>query len=205
MDGYNKNVSFGTDFALNLGGLVSSISQAQLYQAQGQYAEKIGEINARFAEMEAKEVVEAGGREASEHGKTINQMVGKQRAAFAGGNIKVGSGTALAIQQQTLEMGYAEQREIRNNAWRKAFGLKTEAFNQRMAGSAAKIKASQEATGTLIGGAINFSKDSLKSYRDNYGSMTQKSSIEKQVEKELNTKKANDAGTFDPATYGRIA
>ena len=188
---YNKNASFNVDFALSLGGMVSGIAQANAMRAQGDYAVKIGEMNARFAEMEARSVTEAGDKEASEHGKQINQMVGAQKAAFAGGNIKVDSGTALAIRKQTMEIGYAEQRTIRNNAWRKAFGLQTDAFNSRQSGIAKRNIASQRAASTLVTGALGFSKDVMESYRDNYGSDTTK----------VKNKIADSAQVYDPATY----
>lgn len=190
---YNKNASFTVDFATSLGGLVSGIAQANAMKAQGDYAMKIGEMNARFAEMEAKEVIEAGDKEASEHGKQINQMVGAQKAAFAGGNIKVDSGTALAVRKQTMEIGYAEQRTIRNNAWRKAFGLQTDAFNSRQSGIAGRNRANQQATSTLLTGVSSFAKGVGTSYRDNYGP----GSTDKKVE----TKKTEVSKIYDPATY----
>lgn len=167
--GYNRGLGFSTDIALGIGGLVSSIAQSEALSLQGQYAEKISEMNARFAEMEAKDVVEAGDKAASEHGRKINQMIGAQKAGFAAGNVKVGSGTAAIIQKQTREIGFDEQRAIRNNAWREAFGLKTQAFNYRAQGSAEKQRYSAEAQTTLITGGLKFAKGLSESYHEYYG------------------------------------
>ena len=162
---YNESLGFGVDFTASLGQMVAGIAQANAMRAQGAYERKVAEMNARFAEMEAKEVIEAGNREASEHGRKINQMVGAQRARFAGGNIKVGSGSALQIQKQTMELGREEQRTIRNNAWRRAFGLKTESFNYRQRGEAAESRALAGGGATLATSALGFAKDLNEAYR----------------------------------------
>lgn len=162
------NQKFAANFMTGISGLASSYAQAEAAKAQGQYAETVARINARFAEIEAREIKKQGERQAIEHGKKINQIVGAQRAAAAAQGILVGSGSAGQLEKETREIGYEEQQTIRNNAWRKAFGFKQESESTRLSGEFARSAADFEARNTLIGAGLNFTTEVASGYRNAY-------------------------------------
>lgn len=153
-----------------------AISQSYMQQAQGEYAaanatwqRTQAEINARFAEMEAEDVLRRGDKEANEHQKKVRQVVGSQRAALAAQGIQVDSDTALELQRETSEIGSLDAQTIKNNAWRQAFGFKQEAISSRFAGEIAALTGQQQqsfanfqARNTLITGGISAIGTGLK-------------------------------------------
>lgn len=164
-----------------------AFSQAQAAKAQGEFEKQQAEINARFADMKAKEAIRIGDRSAAQHGRKIKSLVGKQRASLAAQGIQVDTGTAEEIQEQTLEIGREEMEIIRNNAWREAFGYKSQAAGDRMSGQMAESAGRFQATGTLISGGLKA--------MDTYSRSSQLQSSTKFEA----PKSANVAMTWDPA------
>lgn len=149
------NLNLATSFMSGITSLAGAYAQGQAARAQADYASTVANINNRFAEIEARDIIKTGDERAAEHGKNIKQLVGKQRAGFAAGNVLVGSGTAGAIEDQTREIGFEEQQNIRNNAWKQAFGVKLQARSQVLEAKNQSRAADFEARNTLITGGLN--------------------------------------------------
>lgn len=105
--------------------------QGIINQANAEFQATQNEINARFAEIKATEIIEQGNEEAQEYQKRVRQTVGSQRATLAAQGIVVDSDTALDLQTEAAEIGALDVETIKNNAWRQAFGYKQEAVSQR--------------------------------------------------------------------------
>jgi hypothetical protein len=79
----------------------------------GQGAEKeaadsqadLADYNAAVAELQAKDAETRGAEEANRFRKSVNVMVGAQRAGFAAGNIDVGFGSAVDVQADAAFLG----------------------------------------------------------------------------------------------------
>lgn len=106
-------------------------------QANVQVAE--AEINKRFAEIQAKDMIERGSKEAIEHQKKVNQTVGAQRAAAAASGVVVDDGSSLEIQTETAEIGALDVNTIKSNAYRQAFGFKQQALGYEFQARSAKL------------------------------------------------------------------
>ena len=150
-----KNINFAASMVSEIGGLATSFAQAQAIQGQAGYRSTLAQINSRFASMESRDIIKQGNKRAIEQGKNIKQLVGKQKAGFASGNVLVGDGTAAQIENQTIEIGQEEQRNIRNNAWKQAFGIRQQARSAEVAADNAKRQADFESKNTLIAGALS--------------------------------------------------
>lgn len=120
---------------------VSKINQ-QIQLQNADYARKIGEVEAQKSGM-----------------KTAN-VVAQTRTAQAGSGLDVNSGSNVDVRNSEIAIGQQDQRIIRANAARQAYGFETEALTadttaklQMMGADTAKTTGNIAATGTLIGTA----------------------------------------------------
>jgi len=136
-------------------------AEGMIASAQAEFDATQNEINARFAEVRATEIIEQGDEDAREYQKKVKQTVGSQRAALAAQGIEVETGTALELQLETAEQGALDVETIKNNAWRQSFGYEQEAVSQRFqaamtrtAGRFQKTQSQAAARQTLVAGGL---------------------------------------------------
>lgn len=146
----------GATGAIALAGssLIGGFQQAGAARAQARASKAQGEIAARQAEIQAEDALKRGEESARQAKQQTKQLIGKQRAAQAAQGIDVGSGTALDIQAETAEFGAIDESRIRLNAYREAWGFKTEANTSRTAGRLGALSAKQEARSSLLTGGL---------------------------------------------------
>ncbi len=126
----------------------SAYSQVQAANAQQKLADK----NADLIDKQATDAVNRGEMDARQERTRTSQVRAAQRVAFATQGVDVGSGTAADLQSQTGELGAINQAQIRDNAFREAWGLNAQASNQRLGGRYAAAAGTNNAIGTAIGG-----------------------------------------------------
>ena len=134
--------------------LAGGLAGAFAARSQGRTAQRFAELNARAAELRAKDAIRRGEVAVSKFRKSSKILKGKQIAALAGQGIDVATGTAAEIQAETERMTTEDVIEIRNNAWREAFGLEFEAISIRGQGSFARSQANQQAFSSLLTGGL---------------------------------------------------
>lgn len=149
-----RNINFASGIVNEIGSFASSLAQASAVQGDADYQMTLATINNRFASIESRDIIKTADKRATEHSKNVKSLIGSQKVAFAGGNVLVGDGTSAEIETQTREIGFEEQRNIRNNAWKQAFGVRQQASSQLLAAQNAKASADFQARTTLISGAI---------------------------------------------------
>lgn len=140
---------------MGLSSVGGSISQSQAIKAQGKYAQRVSEINAENAERAAEDALKRGDKAANTARRDVKRVVADQRAATAAQGVEVDSGTAADIVDETLEIGEADVRTIKSNAWREAWGFKQAAINASTEGKIASIAAENNAKATLLTGGMN--------------------------------------------------
>ncbi len=133
----------------------TAYSTSRALEAQGDYANRTSERNARAAEFEAKDVIARGDKASAKARAAARYERGATRAQMAAQGIDVNSGSAADIQDDVTMIGEIEANTIKNNAWRQAFGLKVEAENSRADGEFKKMAAGAEARSTLVTGGLN--------------------------------------------------
>lgn len=139
--------------------LVSSMQQSNAYKMQAAYEKNAYDWNARIAEIQAQDAVDRGEKAANELKKNTRRLIGAQRAALAAQGIAIDEGDALDIQLETAELGAADAQEIKNNAWREAWGYRVNALDLRGKGSFAELSGKTAARNTLLTGGMNIAKD----------------------------------------------
>lgn len=144
----------GTGAGLGLAQFGMSFLQSQNMRSAGAYQEKIAEFNAKMAERQADRVIELGIKESGKARKAGAQVLGSQRVSLANQGLDLNTGSALAVQQETLEASADDARTIENNAFMEAMGLRYEALTQRQQGRMANIGANFEADMSLVNGGL---------------------------------------------------
>lgn len=135
--------------------VVGAIGRARQQSADYRYVQQVNERN---AEIERQRIADAhirGKIEANRFRSKIEGIVGSQKAAFAGGNIDISSGSAVAFERDTRILGELDARTIENNALREAHGY---ALNEQRFLTEADLARSRRrsAVGTsLLSGVIS--------------------------------------------------
>lgn len=135
--------------------LLNASNQSRALKAQGAYQQQIAESNARQSEFMAEDVKERGATESMLVKRRARQLIGTQRVGFAGQGVDVNSGTALRVQDDSFTMGETDALTVKNNAWREAWGYKTQAKNTRAQGRLANLTARSQARGTMLTGGLS--------------------------------------------------
>lgn len=93
------------------------------------------DYNAEIADLQAADAIARGVEEEQRYRTSVRGIIGSQRAAFAGGNIDVGFGSALDVQEDAAYLGELDALQIRTNAAREAWGYKVQAEDLRRRGT----------------------------------------------------------------------
>lgn len=138
-----------------VGSAVGGWAQSQALNNQASFATQMAQINQRFAQYRANDLIRQGDQQADQLQKQGQQFQGTQRAAAASQGIRVDDGSAGEQVLATQETTANNQITARNNAWREAYGLQVQS---NFAVSQAKLQQSgarAAAAGTLLGGTIS--------------------------------------------------
>src|SRR5262245_48979115 len=135
--------SFGTAYA-----------QAQAIKAQGDYRRSVADTNARIANLQAAETLEAGDIAASRENLKTMGRVGSLRAAQGASGTDISKGSNVLTRQATEFAGNMDELQIRTNAARQAWGFKTQAIMDTYEGQFAKMTAANQAQQTLLSGGM---------------------------------------------------
>lgn len=115
---YSKYI-FGAGTALSVGGGI--IDSRNIRMA--------GEYNARIAGIAAEDAEKRGLKAEQDQLTKVSQLIGEQRAEFGGRNVQL-SGTPLDILIDTARIGTEDANTIRRNAYREAFGIRSQGNEQ---------------------------------------------------------------------------
>jgi hypothetical protein len=117
------------------------------------------EYNADIADLQAADALQRGVDAAGKQRAVTRQVIGTQRAGFAGQNVDVNVGSAVDVQADAALLGEHDAQQITANAEREAWGYRVEAVDRRLAarnarqnGNAAGNAAYFQTAGTLMTG-----------------------------------------------------
>ena len=132
--------------------LYGGIQQSRAAKAQGRFSKGTADYNARVAENRAEETRNVGVEaENVQRQKTAN-LLSKQRAQLGASGIELTSGSALAIQQDTVALGEADALRIRGNVDSEVDALMTSAELTSQQGDFALAAGNNAGNAAAIGG-----------------------------------------------------
>jgi hypothetical protein len=102
-------------------------SQAQVAEATA----KLQDFNATVGDAQARDAVTRGEGDVARLAEQTRGLIGSERAGYAGQGVVVDTGSAAAVQADTRQLSDSDQRMIRANAQRQAWGFRVDAENSR--------------------------------------------------------------------------
>lgn len=136
-------------------GVANAYTQSRAYTAQGDFARRMGNLNASMTDLQAQDAVLRGEEEAKRLGIRTRQLIGAQRASAAAQGVSVNSGSPLQLQTDAAALSALDQATIRNNAWKEAMGLRMEGAADRFRGNMAYRMGRFQASNSLMSGGMN--------------------------------------------------
>ena len=125
-------------------------------QIYGAVAErKAGAANRRAADRQARDVIDAGEFEATRYEQEVSQLLGSQRAVLGASMVDVNQGSAKALRKQTERIGAEDAAQIRLNAARQAWGIRTQGRLDQQAANNRSIVGFAAGASTLLGAEMN--------------------------------------------------
>jgi hypothetical protein len=141
-----------------------SWNSAQSARAMGDYQARTMEMNARNADFQAEDALARGDKAAAQHKTKTNQMIGAQRNALAAQGVDIDSGSAMDVQTDAATLGAEDAATIRGNAWREAWGFRSQAQQFRHKGEFLEKAGKDEARMTLLTGGMKAITAGASSY-----------------------------------------
>lgn len=159
---YSNALMAGSSAVQTISDLSSAWAQSQALRAQGEFNQAMAEINQRFANERAKDVMLAGEEQVAQTRRRARATIGSQRAAAAAQGIAVDDGSAGDATADTALFSEDEVITQRNNAWREAFGIRQQAQTALTSARMQKRGNDNAADATLLGGGLNALAGSMK-------------------------------------------
>ena len=187
----------------------SSFNQAESARLGGDFRSTQLKNNAAAARAEADDEIKQGAIRGSVIGQRFGQTIGTAIAGFAGQGVVVGAGGSVGAAIGQLAERSIEAQVIENNdAWRRAFGLRTQATEFENAADFARIAGEAEATSTLVTGATSVGRDFANFFAkrelQEKGKKAASASAARKATKEVNASIAK-ARALDAARIGKAS
>lgn len=144
--------------------MAGASGQAAAQRQQGKWMEETSDFNARMLELQAEDVTRRGDAEAALAASRGRQVVGAQKATYAASGVDVASGSALDVANDSEFQAQLDVQKIKQNAWRAAWGLTSEAELTRQQGRMGRLAGNAEADATMLTGGLKFAGASLRAY-----------------------------------------
>lgn len=147
-----------------LASIGNGYAQYTALKAQGDFQVAMAQINQQFAGIEAKDAVDRGEFEANQIRRRATHVVGDQRAAAAAQGIDVNDsqGSVSDVIADTQLASEQDMTRARSNAWKLAWGIKTQATLNVDTARFNQTGKNFEANQSLLTGGINAMGDALK-------------------------------------------
>jgi hypothetical protein len=141
----------GADVA---GGLAGSYAESEGIRSRDRIQRAQADVTRRRLLLQARDASNRGEREAQVVEADTRQLRGAQRAAYAAQGVDLGSGSPDLIQAETEAFGAEDAAAIRGNAWREAWGIRSEAENVALESRWESKEARRQRRQTLVVGGL---------------------------------------------------
>jgi len=145
-------------------GIAGAYSKSKAQAAEGEYQSGQIEHNARFQAFQAADAVARGEKTAVKAQQATKSLIGSQRVALAAQGIDIESGSALQVQEESAAIGAEEVLNIRNNAWREAWGYRSAQADMITQAKLTKISSKFAAKRTILTAGLQAVGDVSTSY-----------------------------------------
>lgn len=140
------------------------LQQAESIRRSSAMQQRIDEMNAKYAEIDAYEAEKYGYTQVARYQTTIDQTSSEQKSILAAKNVDINFGTAAEVQADTKVAGMLNSVDLMNQARKRAFGLRTQASNLRLQGAMGGMQAEINAQGAQRHGLVSAGVTGLSMY-----------------------------------------
>lgn len=135
--------------------LVAADQSARAQKKAGEYQMEVAAENKKIKDAQAQDALNRGAAEVAEQRMRTRLAISSQRAAIAANNVDLQTGSALEVLGDTALFGGVDERRIRDNSLRQAWGARVEGQNNLWQGQLARFNARAGAQATYLNAASN--------------------------------------------------
>lgn len=154
--GAAMGISMAAQGGASIGG---AYAQSQALRSQANYQEQVGRTNSQLSDIKAQDALQRGDEAATRNQVATRGLIGTQRADLAAQGIDVNSGSASDVQASSSGLGALDSLNIKNNAWREAWGYKVQGMNDTFQGQFEAMSERNAASETLMTGGMRAVSD----------------------------------------------
>ena len=154
---FGEPISIATTAIGGVVGAIGSVREGKALERQATFQAAVLRNNKLLTDIKTKEVLEEGAIAQQQRQLQVGQIIGEQRASFAGRGVTVDEDTAFDLLLDAVRIGKLDEIAIQTNADREALALKmqgasfeTQARLAEAKGAAAKEAGLFGAAGTLL-------------------------------------------------------
>lgn len=142
----------------------STYAAASANRAESDYKKSQYAIQQQMAEIQAKDAEARGQRSVESLRRQTKKLIGSQRTALAAQGINIESGSALDVQLDTAQLSAMDELAIKSNAYREAFGYRSQALQAGNAAAFTGMAANFQERSTILTGGQRFISGGLSDY-----------------------------------------
>lgn len=143
-------------WVMAVGAVVSLYAADRSAAAQkkaGEFQYEVANQNKKLADLKAQDELNKGAADAAAQRRRTQLQIGAQRAAIAANNVDLQTGSALDVLGDTALFGAIDEKQLRENAQRKAWASRMEGQNYGWQGDLARFNAKAGAQATYLNAA----------------------------------------------------
>lgn len=135
--------------------LINSLNQASALRTRGEIEKIQGDINQRLIDFQLSDLRNIEAEQERNISRSSRQRLASQRAAAAAQGVDIGSSSFQNVQSQERLMTAIEISNLRNQARRSSFGLKSESLQTSFNAEQRQKAYNEQAAQSLIAGGIS--------------------------------------------------
>lgn len=144
--------------------LYAADRSASAQKKAGEYQYKVADENRKLANLKAQDELNKGAADAAAQRRRTQLQIGAQRAAIAANNVDLQTGSALDVLGDTALFGAIDEKQLRENARRRAWDAQVEGQNYGWQGDMARFNARTGAQATYLNAASSIAGSFAGSY-----------------------------------------
>ena len=154
--------------ALGLAGLqlAGGYFKAQSMRETAKLNQKIAEMNAEFAEIDAFKALQGGQSQKARYQSVVDQTMSTQTANIAASDVDLTYGSIASVQKETRFTAELNKMELDKKAQEAAYGYKAQARDYRVSGATARSVADANAGQALASGIAGAASTYASSYKE---------------------------------------
>lgn len=119
--------------ALGVASIVTSIfgqsKQNKAAKKAEAYQESVARANEMMSEWLYEDTLRQSDKEIQNYKKQVGSLIGTQKVSYAASGVEADTGSAFDVQAETAFQGELDILQMKQNAYRQAFGYKMDAIN----------------------------------------------------------------------------